>query len=43
MAEVNTSEGLRQAWLDFFAARGHTIVPSAGLIPHHPTAPMFTN
>jgi alanyl-tRNA synthetase len=42
-ADVKTSEGLRQAWIDFFAARGHTIVPSAGLIPHHPTAPMFTN
>src|SRR5947208_9819205 len=42
-ADVKTSEGLRAAWIDFFAARGHTIVPSAGLIPHHPTAPMFTN
>jgi alanyl-tRNA synthetase len=34
---------LRRAWNEFFAARGHTLVPSAGLIPHHPTAPMFTN
>src|SRR3954452_23641856 len=34
---------LRAAFTDFFAARGHTKVPSAGLIPHHPTAPMFTN
>jgi alanyl-tRNA synthetase len=39
---VNSDE-LRRAFLDFFAARGHKIVPSAGLIPHHPTAPMFTN
>jgi alanyl-tRNA synthetase len=34
---------LRRAFVDFFAARAHTVVPSAGLIPHHPTAPMFTN
>jgi alanyl-tRNA synthetase len=34
---------LRRAFLDFFTARGHTAVPSAGLIPHHPSAPMFTN
>lgn len=29
--------------MDYFAARAHTVVPSAGLIPHHPSAPMFTN
>jgi alanyl-tRNA synthetase len=34
---------LRRAFVDFFVARGHTEVPSAGLIPHHPSAPMFTN
>ncbi|GAC1517845.1 MAG: alanine--tRNA ligase [Acidimicrobiales bacterium] len=34
---------LRRAFTDFFVARGHVLVPSAGLIPHHPTAPMFTN
>ncbi len=34
---------LRRAFLDFFVARQHTVVPSARLIPHHPTAPMFTN
>ena len=34
---------LRRAWNSFWSERGHTIVPSAGLIPHHPTAPMFTN
>ena len=34
---------LRRAFVDFFAARGHSEVPSAGLIPHHPSAPMFTN
>ncbi len=34
---------LRRAFTSFFEARGHTTVASAGLIPHHPTAPMFTN
>ena len=37
------ADELRRAYTEFFASRGHTIVPSAGLIPHHPTAPMFTN
>ncbi|CAN5221675.1 alanine--tRNA ligase [soil metagenome] len=37
------SNELRRAWNAFFAERGHTLVASAGLIPHHPTAPMFTN
>ncbi len=34
---------LRRLWNEFFAERGHTLVPSASLIPTHPTAPMFTN
>ena len=34
---------LRQAWTDFWSARDHTAIPSAGLIPLHPSAPMFTN
>jgi len=34
---------LRRAWTDFWTARGHADVPSSGLIPHHPSAPMFTN
>ena len=34
---------LRRAFVDFFVSRGHTEVASAGLIPHHPSAPMFTN
>ena len=37
------ADELRRAWGDFFSARSHTGVPSAGLIPHHPSAPMFTN
>ena len=34
---------LRRVWTEFWNERDHVLVPSAGLIPHHPTAPMFTN
>src|SRR3954465_15282431 len=34
---------LRATFTSYFAEREHTVVPSSGLIPHHPTAPMFTN
>ncbi|PLS75950.1 MAG: alanine--tRNA ligase [Actinobacteria bacterium] len=37
------AETLRRAFTEFFVERGHTAVPSAGLIPHHPTAPLLTN
>ena len=37
------ADELRRAWTQFFVDRGHTSVPSAGLIPHHPSAPMFVN
>jgi alanyl-tRNA synthetase len=37
------SDDLRRAWTEYFRERGHTMVPSAGLIPHHRTAPMFVN
>jgi alanyl-tRNA synthetase len=37
------ANGLRRAFVDFFVERGHTEVPSAGLVPHHPRAPLFTN
>jgi alanyl-tRNA synthetase len=37
------ADELRRAWTEFFTARAHTEVASAGLIPHHPSAPMFTN
>jgi alanyl-tRNA synthetase len=32
-----TADELRQSFIDFFAARAHTAVPSASLIPHDPT------
>jgi len=37
------SDQLRGAWTEFWREHSHTLAPSAGLIPHHPTAPMFTN
>ena len=38
---INTASDLRRAFLDFFAARGHTVVPSAPLVPNDPTL-LFT-
>ncbi len=35
------ADQLRAAFLDYFAERGHTVVPSASLIPHDPTV-LFT-
>jgi alanyl-tRNA synthetase len=37
------AEQLRRAWSDFFVAKQHTPVVTSSLIPHHPSAPMFTN
>jgi alanyl-tRNA synthetase len=37
-----TSDELRTAFREFFVARGHTVVPSASLIPHDDTL-LFTN
>ncbi len=36
-----TADELRASFVDFFASRGHTVVPSASLIPHDPTV-LFT-
>jgi alanyl-tRNA synthetase len=38
-----TSSQIRQSFLDFFAARGHRIVPSAPVIPHGDATLLFTN
>ncbi|MDA8047445.1 MAG: alanine--tRNA ligase [Actinomycetota bacterium] len=37
------ANALRRAFTQYFADRGHTPVPSSGLIPHHRRAPLFTN
>jgi alanyl-tRNA synthetase len=37
-----TSSEIRQSFLDFFAARGHTVVPSSSLMPDSPGL-LFTN
>ncbi len=36
-----TADQLRSSFTDFFAAKGHSVVPSASLIPHDPTV-LFT-
>jgi alanyl-tRNA synthetase len=38
-----TTDRIRQSFLDFFAERGHTIVPSASLIPKGDPTLLFTN
>ncbi len=38
-----TAAEIRQAFLDFFKERGHTIVPSASLIPGNDPTLLFTN
>ncbi|HEY8217329.1 MAG TPA: alanine--tRNA ligase [Acidimicrobiia bacterium] len=42
MAPPRSADALRATFLDFFAARGHTVVPSSSLIPHDRTL-LFTN
>ena len=41
MSKSLTANELRRAFTGFFADRGHTIVPSASVIPHDPTV-LFT-
>jgi alanyl-tRNA synthetase len=38
-----TSDQIRRTFLDFFAARGHEVVPSAPLIPQNDPTLMFVN
>lgn len=38
-----TAPQLRQKFTQFFVDRGHTLVDSGPLIPHHQLAPLFTN
>ncbi len=43
MNKKMTSAEIRRAFLDYFAERGHTIVPSASLVPHDDPTLLFTN
>ena len=36
------SNSLRKKYLDFFAKRGHTVIPSASLIPENDPTVLFT-
>jgi alanyl-tRNA synthetase len=38
-----TGDQIRQSFLDFFRERGHTIVPSASLVPQNDPSLLFTN
>ncbi len=40
---MKTSAELREAFLDFFAQRGHEIVASSPLVPHNDPTLLFTN
>ncbi len=40
-SKIQTADQLREAFLGFFASKGHSRVPSASLIPHDPTV-LFT-
>ena len=37
-----TSDNLRKMWLDFFAEKGHAVIPSASLIPENDPTVLFT-
>ena len=40
---MKTTSDIRRDFLDFFASKGHTIVPSAPLVPGNDATLMFTN
>ena len=39
---VHSADDLRTAWMDFFSARGHTVWPSASLVPENDPTLLFT-
>ena len=40
--KVTTARDLRQSYLDFFAERGHAVIPSAPLVPENDPTVLFT-
>ena len=40
---IMTGDELRQAFLSFFVERGHTIIPSASLVPENDPSALFTS
>ncbi len=43
MKKVLTGAEIRQGFIDFFVQRGHTVVPSASLVPGGDQTLLFTN
>ncbi len=41
--KIRTEKELRDSFLRFFAEKGHTIVPSASLVPHNDPSLLFVN